>query len=73
MSEEDFHGPGLQLGKIVLERQVEILQTVGLPKLAGQLTGAQLLEFSHLDRVVECGSALIFNGDPVPVPNPEFG
>ena len=50
MSEEDFHGPGLQLGKIVLEGQVEILQTVGLLELAGQLTGAQPLEFSHLDR-----------------------
>ncbi len=53
VSEEDFHSPGLQLRKIVLERQIEILQTVGLPELAGQLTGAQLLEFSHLNRVVD--------------------
>ncbi len=33
VSEEDFHGPGLQLGKNVLERQVKILQTVALPEL----------------------------------------
>ncbi len=71
VSEEDFHGLGLQLGKIVLERQVEILQTVGLPELAGQLTGAQLLEFSHLNRVVD---PHWFNADadPDPVPNPGF-
>ncbi len=33
VSEEDFHGPGLQLGKVVLERSVEVLQTVALPEL----------------------------------------
>jgi hypothetical protein len=69
ISEEDFHGLGLQLRKNVLEGQVEILQTVGLPELAGQLTGAQPLEFSHLDRVVD---PRWFNADPDPVPNPGF-
>jgi hypothetical protein len=33
VSEEDFHGLGLQLGKNVPERQVKILQTVALPEL----------------------------------------
>jgi len=62
VSEEDFHGPGLQLGEIVFESRVKKFQTVAIPELKRKEYVLILILVSVQCLVQCCGTVTIFYG-----------